>query len=124
MPTIENHAEHAFQLPPQSAPVVGKDADGKPTKDGPLMSTPVAYQDALNFPRAGKPDEEGNPVPSLTNITDAQLARLKAHPVAKGWFKPAGGKLQLVVAEKESADAAPDGDLNALGSKNQGKPKA
>lgn len=116
MPTIENHAEHAFQLPPQGEALEGK---------GPLMAKPVAYQDAVTFPRAGQPDEEGNPVPSLTKISGETLARLKGHKVAAGWFKPAGGRLQLVVADKESTDSAPDADINALGANNpKGKPKA
>ena len=126
MPTIENHAEHAFHLPPQSSPTVGIDSYGKPVKDGPLMATPAIYQDALLFPRAGKADDDGNPVPSLTNVTDEQLARMKAHPVARGWFKPAGGRLQLRVAEKAADDSAPEADTTALGSAggNKGKPKA
>lgn len=124
MPTIENHAEHAFHLPPQSAPVEGKDKDGKVTKDGPLMATPVAFQDGIMFPRAGGVDEEGDPIPSLTPVTDEQLARLKAHPVTKSWFKPAAGRLQLVVSDKESAASSPDADVNALGNSNKAKPKA
>jgi hypothetical protein len=98
MPTIENHAEHAFHLPPQSRPTVGKDGEAK---DGQLMATPVIYQDAVMFKRAGRVDEEGNPVPSLTKISAATLKYLQEHPIAKGWFKPAGGKLQLRIADSE-----------------------
>lgn len=120
MPIVENHAEHAFHLPPQSSPTVGKDKDGKDIKDGPLMATPVAFQDGLMFPRAGKVDEEGNPEPSRTKVSADQLARLKAHHVAKSWFKPFQGKLQLVVSsDSDVGESMPLPDENALGAPKQ-----
>jgi hypothetical protein len=106
MPLIENHAEHAFHLPPQSRAIVGKDADGKDVKDGALMATPVVFQDAVTFERAGRVDDDGNPVPSRTRISAATLKHLQEHPIAKGWFKPAGGKLQLRIAD---SDEVPEG---------------
>jgi hypothetical protein len=98
MPTIENHAEHAFQLPPQSKPLLGKDGS---VVDGPLMATSVVVQDAVTFARAGKVDDNGNPEPSRTKISAETLKYIQAHPIARGWFKPVGGKLQLRIADSE-----------------------
>lgn len=100
MPTIENHAEHAFHFPKPTT-VTGK---------GIMDVTPSAFEEAILFPRAGNPGEDGNPVPSRTNITAEQLAALKAHPVAKGWLNRRG----LAVAAKDSEDVAP-AEENALG---------
>lgn len=95
MPIVENHSEHPFHVPPQS--VAQKPDDD--SKASPLDVKPVVYQDAIMFERCGPVDADGNPVPSRTKISDAQLKRLREHPVARSWFKPAGGKLQLRVVE-------------------------
>ena len=116
MPTIENHSEHPFNLPKQSKALPG---------EGVLQVEAGTFQESITFPRAGKADDDGNPVPSRTNVTAEVLDRMKKHPVMKGWFKPVNGKLQLVVASAESDDAAPEADTNALGNTNgKGKPKA
>ena len=111
MPTIENHSEHPFNLPKQTKALPG---------EGVLQVEAGTFQESITFPRAGKMDEEGNPVPSRTNVSADVLRRMKENPVTRGWFKPVAGKLQLVVAEKESEDLAPESDANAL---NHGKVK-
>lgn len=114
--TIENHSEHPFHLPKHTAAKEG---------EGVLQVESGTYQEATIFPRAGAEDESGNPVPSKTNVSQETLERMKKNPVTRGWFKPAGGRLQLVVAEKAAPDSAPEDGTNALGGSNtKAKPKA
>jgi hypothetical protein len=114
MPTIENHSEHPYNLPKHTKALPG---------EGILQTETATLQESITFPRAGKVDEEGNPVPSRKNVTADVLKRMKENPVTRGWFKPVAGKLQLVVAEKESEDFSPEADTNALGN-SKGKAKA
>jgi len=112
MPIVENHSEHAFQLPPQSVVVERKDED----KRTPLDVKPVVYQDSVTFPRAGAVNEEGDPTPSRTKVTAEQLKRLLANPITASWFKPKAGKLQLRVAEGSADTEAPTaGGKTSLG---------
>ena len=116
MPTIENHSEHPFNLPKQTKALPG---------EGVLQVEAGTFQESITFPRAGKMDEDGNPVPSRTNVSADVLKRMKENPVTRGWFKPVAGKLQLVVADKESDDSTPEDATNALGaSAGKGKPRA
>lgn len=124
MPIVKNHCEHAFQIPPQSAPIVGKDKDGKDVHDGPLMATPIAYQDAVVFPRAGKVNEEGEPEPSRTKVSAEVLKRMKANPIMASWFKPHKGLVQLVVdSESEAGESMPVPNEDALGAPKKAQPR-
>jgi hypothetical protein len=100
MPTIENHAEHPFHFPKAT----------KSTGTGNLDVTGSAYEEAVTFPRAGNLNDDGNPVPSKTKVSDATLEAIKKHPVARGWFHRTG----LAVAATESEDLDPGND-SALG---------
>jgi len=100
MPTIENHAEHPFHFPKA---IVS-------TGQGNLDVSSSMYEEAVLFPRAGQLDDEGNPVPSKTNVSEETLAAIKKHPIAKGWFHRRG----LAVAARESETLDP-GNESALG---------
>jgi hypothetical protein len=109
MPTIENYAEHPFHFPKKI------ESTGKGTLD----ATTSAFEEGVLFPRAGLPDDSGNPIPSKTKVSKEKLAEMQGHPVAKGWFNRTG----LIVAEKETEDSAPEDGVNALGGAAKAKPR-
>jgi hypothetical protein len=102
MPTILNYAEHDWHFPkqvgvPMDLKLAETDRDAAMKK---AMSGYVAPQlaDAITFPRKGR-DAEGNPfidpdtkemLPSQTVVSEAILAQMREHRVAKSWFAPTG----------------------------------
>ncbi|MES2339307.1 MAG: hypothetical protein V4537_14530 [Pseudomonadota bacterium] len=115
MPIVENHAEHPFHFP---KPIRAIGAGGK--EAGPLDASTSAYEEAINFPRAGNPDDEGNPTPSKTEITEEQLDAIRKHPVARGWFHRRG---LAVSADANAVASTPVGSENALGAPAARRPK-
>jgi len=90
MPTIQNFALHAFDLPPAA-----------PTAESPKEKSRLFFPAGVN---AG----QGKVNPSETSISSEDLARVQGHNIGGAWFGPAG----LVVKPEtvESDSKAPEGE--------------